>query len=397
MENQTNRVIVLLDQFTKDSANTITYDTISQHATVVQDIREATPELGDTVVFFEPAAMYVATPAIVKELKDFAFVLVYSNQEIADTFPSNVKKVKCGCEVIDWNLVYAVLYQDMAILDTYANREPLDAYSSFEQKLPPDLKAYANRLRASYISNNQSMNDLLRQNSKLQEQLAVQTSIGERAMSGLLEMKELFDRAQTKLHSYELMLSASSNVPFNDFYADKPNILLVKSISHLAGIDVLLSTLYSVITNQYRSSCKVVKLVDSSNARDIRYTPNNYKPLGDAFDTSEILMNDFILKLGAYNGLFDHLLLNRSGLNYLIVHDMRGMLQPCLDDSLVTLRLNEMTSDYAAIGEYSNILSEEGSNVEFPWSDAECRKYAGTKITRLTNHPTVTKILSLII
>ena len=90
-------------------------------------------------------------------------------------------------------------------------------------------------------------------------------------------------------------------------------------------------------------------------------------------------------------------MLNKSGLDVLIVHDCRSILQDAIDSPLVTLKINEVSSDFAALGEYDNVLSDLGRQVTFPWDYQTCKKYLGSGVTKLVNHPTIVKVLDLLL
>ena len=155
--------------------------------------------------------------------------------------------------------------------------------------------------------------------------------------------------------------------------------------------------LFPAITQQYKSSCKVIKLVDNANSIATRYIPMNYVPITDKFNTGDVLRNDFILKLGTSKLMWDTLMLNRSGLEYLLIHDMRGVMNSALDPTLIDLFINEVSPDYAVLGEYTNVLSSVRTNfVEYLWDYKEISEAVGTMIVALTGHPTVSDILEVL-
>lgn len=393
-----SNVIVVLDRFTKDTVEAITYDALSKHVSVLTDIKElADVHFEADVVIFEPAVTMIVTPEILEELITTLKIrvhLIYQNDSLITPIVKYCHCVKADYSTIDWNLVYAAVKEDLAILEPYQRSvKVLDSSAGVVPHIPADLKEYFERFRATYINLACAAEKLIEQNAALAETVETQEKLGKEAIAAVSELKTLLDASQDKCHSYEAMLSKTYDITKGGFFPDRPRVLYIKSISHLAGIDTFISVLFAALQKQYKASVKVVKLVDASSTTQLRYVPSFYVPVKDSYNTSVLLENDFLLKLGAYSMMFDTLLLNRSGLEYLIVHDMRSTLNSALDATLVDLRVNEMTQDYAALGEYDNVLSNTGAKVMFPWDYNDIKKHTGTKSVRLVNHPTIVEVL----
>lgn len=391
-------LVILIDQFTKSTAHTITYDALSKHAAVITDIRELGEEnFKSDVVIFEPAVSTVVTREILEELVpklELKVHVVYQDDLIIEALRGLVDPIKASYNDINWNFIYAVVNKDFAILEPYQkSEEMLDSFQAVRARLAPDMVEYMDRFRGTYLTLCQRTNQLLDTNCRLREEFEAQRVIGMQTVAGLTELKALLDASQDKCNSYEALLSKSYDEVFGGFYPERPRVLYIKEISHTAGVDTFISILFSVLTQQYKSSVKVIKLVDSSNALSMRYVPNNYVAITDPYNTAELFTNDFLMKVGAFNVMFDILMLNRSGLEYLIVHDMRGSMKTALDPTLIDLRINEISADYAVLGEYDNALSDLGKHCAFPWSYKECRRYTGSQVVKLAGHPTIKAVL----
>lgn len=407
---QTNRdqevtgsnITVLIDQFTKDSVDSITYDALNKHTTIITDMKElAEIHRGTSLVMFEPAVSFVVTPQILSEAIDslaISPVLIYQSDAAIMAIASLCNCVKADYSVIDWNIVYAAVRKDSAILEPYQRSvRMLDGYKAIRNRIPADMQDYFTRFHASYMDLAAVTNKLLEENARLNETVETQEKLGEIAVAGITELKDLLDRSQDKCNAYETLLSKSYDVTKGGFFPDRPKVLYIKCISHVAGMDTLISVLFAAIKTQYKASIKVVKLVDAGSAQQLHYVPNFYVHVRDSYNTAVLLESEHLLKLGAHAIMFDTLLLNRSGLEYLIVHDMRSTPNSALDGTLVDLRLNEMTADYAMLGEYDNVVSDVSKGVMFPWVWRDIQKHTGTKSVRLVNHPTVVSILEQLI
>ena len=397
-----SNTVVLVDQFTRKAVDSITYDALAKHATVITDVRElSNMYYASEFVFFEPAVPTVVTPSVLDEYISMYSIkthLIYCTEEVADLFDDNVHKECADYRQLEWNLIYAVIHADLAILEPYKKtRADCVKFSELIDNLPVECKEPVDRMFKSYLDLGHAVRTLVVDNAKMRETVTNYQSVGRKTTAAIQELKQLLEEATEENRTYCAMLSESYDVTFRGLYADRPRVLYIKSISHLSGIDNLIAVLYSVITKQYKTSCKVIKLVDSANASSVRYVPNVYVPITDTYNTYDVLNNDFVLCLGAYNVLMDLLMLNRSGLDVLIVHDQRGTMNDAIDSTLVDLKLNEVSGDYALLGEYDNTLTDIDKGAQFVWKFADVVQYSGTRATRLANHPTISAILNYLL
>lgn len=392
-------IVVLIDSCTRALSN-VAFDALSKRTTVITDIRELSEEYlhnDYSLVIFEPALQVIVTPEILQEASIDCYI-VYQTEERVLPFKGMATLVKADYSEITWNFVYGVVNSDVAILEPYQNsRVVIDSFDSVRSKIPEELQDYFTRFYGTYLALVLKADDLVTKNSQLVDLIEVQSRIGDKAIKSVLELKELLEYTQSKVTTYEALLSKTIDLVFNGFYPERPKVLYIKQISHVSGLDTLLSVLFSAITQQYKSSCKVIKLVDNANSIATRYIPMNYVPITDKFNTGDVLRNDFILKLGTSKLMWDTLMLNRSGLEYLLVHDMRGVMNSALDPTLIDLFINEVSPDYAVLGEYTNVLSSVRTNfVEYLWDYKEISEAVGTMIVSLTGHPTVSDILEVL-
>lgn len=394
-----SNIVVLVDPYTRKSVESITYESLVRHVLVITDIREITAaHYGCDFVMFETAVPSAVTPEILREFIDTYNIkthLIYSTDAIGSIFSTlGVKCVKADCRMLEWNLIYAVIHGDSAILAHY-QKSQIEArdFSDSLENLPDSLVAPVNRLYTSYVDLAGAYSRLIEENARLSETVENYHSVGRKTVRAIEELNDLLEKATAENRTYSAMLSQSYDVVFNGVYPERPRVLYIKSISHLAGIDNLLMLLYSVLTRQYKVSCKIVKLVDNTNATSIRYIPNVYTPIHDSYNTEIVLTNDFLASLSGYNMLMSLLMMNRSGLDFLIIHDLRGTLNTAIDSSLIDLQLNEMSGDYAVLAEYENVLSDLEDHAPFVWNFKQVAEYTGTNVIKLTSHPTVSKIL----
>lgn len=395
-----SNVVVLLDQFTRNATESVMYDTLVKHTTVITDIREITDNnRGCNLVIFEPAVPCVVardTLQFVTEEYDVTVYLIYQLEAVADSLYPLVQAVKANYKRLEWNLIYAVVNKDSAILEPYeTSSQVIKEFTNLVSGLSVEAAGPVNQLYLSYLTLAASYRNLLTINSELEETLANYKSVSTRMTTAMKELRVLFDSVVSDNRTYCAMLSESYDTMFSGIYPDRPRVLYIKTVSHLSGVDNLIMVLYSVLTKQYKASCKVVKLVDSANASSLRYVPNIYFPLTDSYSTADVLTNDFLMSLGAYNLLMGLLMLNRSRLDYLIIHDMRGIINHAIDAALYDLCLHEVSQDYAILGEYDNILSD-CKQATYYWNFGEVSEYTGTNVMKIAHHKTVSAILDSI-
>lgn len=388
--------VVIIDMFTKGTCK-ILLDSISKQVTVLNDLRELSTEHNNSVViFFEPSVPSIVYPEVVKNIQDelsIDFRFVYFNDEFENVFDSSVKKYKIDFSTIDLVLCYAVVENDKSILDSYKESTvEIDSYKSFRDKLPAELISPFKSYHSSYLAMRNEYSKIISENLRLNNLLSIMESTNKKTKSVVDKLKSIAYEVIDKLHYYETMMSEADDKVSNGFYPERPKILYIKQISHLSGIDALLTSLFVAISKQKLSSVKILKLVDSSSALQIRYVPNTYTFISDVYSTAE-LSNPQIITCSSAQLMLDNLLLNRNKLEYLIIHDMRSCVNPSIDYNLIDLYLNEMSSDYAILGEYNNILSDDSTSAEYKWTYKEIMKSTGTSSIQLLNHPTIVKIL----
>lgn len=395
-------VIILIDIHTRCVAKNIAYNSIAKHATVLTDIREVSEaNQGSSLVFFEPAVPVMITPEIIRETKEMFNVepvFIYNEDGASALFEDVAYCVQADYSNIEWNLVYAAVTKDSAILEPYLRirREPLDVAELLD-KIPEHLLSPVSRLYYGYNELRRDYSHLLEKCRNAEEQVAIMDSLYQRSRGAMYELRTMLDKTIEENRKYSALLSESYDKTFVGIYNERPRTLYIKQISHVSGMDNFIFTLSSVIKAQYKLSCKVVKLVDSTNSLCLRYIPNNYFYLESSYSTAAVLENEYLVSLGAYSMLFSLLMMNRSGLDILIVHDLRGTPNSALDEKgLVDLTLHEVSGDYAVLSEYDNVISDL-STAPFAWEFSKISKAGSTGAAMMGNHPTIGRVLSYII
>lgn len=402
MNDKLENCIVIIDSNTKSQVDSIAYIELSNNAIILNDINEITEVYTDyCVVLFEPIILTGVTLPYIRELKNkynIRFILIGSDKELVSILESVCEIELCNYKNIDINLIYSVIMKDMVILEYYKDTsEILNNYSCIEEKLPLDVRSYYKILYTNLLDILARYNSLLSINLNLQSENDSYRIILNKLKTGIKELHYYYSGLHNNLKEYQTSLTKSYEKTIKGDYPDRPTILYFKQHQHIPGFDILLNILYFVLSIQYKTSCKIVKLIDSSNALNSRYIPDKYTILQNTYNNKDVLINDFILKRGNYDLMFDLILLNRAKLKYLIIHDMRGTSSLALDNSLITSTVNLVSSEYLEFFNKDSVLTDVREIAEMFWNSMEYMRIpVQERLLKLSAHPTIINLLSKI-
>ncbi len=391
--------VVILDRDTKALVENVAYIDLSNNTTILTDINELNGSFAKMpVVLFESILLSSATLPVLRELKykyEFNFILLYNNKDMAQIAESLCTLYECDYSNIDINLIYSVVMKDTIVFENYIKVvHTIDSFRHVYNVLPKEHKELYKTLYTDLLDIIGQHNSMLKQTQDLEHQLSISRAEFSRIKKGIIELNDYYDAMHDSVTEYETRLTNSYDKPVSGDYPDKPKILYLKEQQHIPGCDILLNTLYFVLTTQFNTSCKIVKLVDSSNAKGTRYLPDSYAIMQNIYNNKDVLSEDFILKRGPYDQVFDLLLLNRAQLRYLIVHDMRGTSMLALDQTLIKSTIHLVSSEYKSFMQSDIILTESKKASELFWNNEVFNNIPVTKrLVALSSHPTVKKLL----
>lgn len=403
MQDKIDSCAIVLDSTTRVLAKSISYIELANFAHVLSDVDEINEAYnGMPIIIFESLLMTKVSIATLRDLRyrfNIDFILIYSNDEIGSIATSVCKLKKCDYRVIDVNLIYSVIMNDDVVFEAYKNVEHSifsfrDIADDLNEKDTQYFKLMYHSLLDCYIQ----YNSLLKQYIDLQGLCDGYEAIFNKVKKGVTQLQEYYDSVNVRVSEYETRLSADFDKIVDGEYPNRPIILYFKEFQHIQGMDILLGVLHFVITVQYRRSCKVVKLLDSSNALQTRFIPSNYTFMQNSYNNRDILESNFIAKRGLYDLFFDLLLLNRSKLHILIVHDMRGCTSLALNDRLISSSVCCATSEYKQVFTDVNLLTESKKASKLFWNSSEYSKIpVSERLFKLSAHPTVRALIDEIL
>lgn len=196
-----------------------------------------------------------------------------------------------------------------------------------------------------------------------------------------------------------LFANEVANKIYADNYPNPPKIIYLKEYQEIYGEYQLIQILAQTLTLQYQKIVKVVALFDSID--NLRYInmPRYYKALGPKYNTLDVLNNQYLVKSGDYNKLFDILLNNVENVDYIIVLDCKGsddLVMPsaplhlgiCKDCS--TASRFKVPNDILIVDKIFEPDAPEGVKV---WEYSSEEESAQSRFLRLSASDTITSIL----
>ena len=171
------------------------------------------------------------------------------------------------------------------------------------------------------------------------------------------------------LKEYERIMSKDIYAKINiNNYPNKPAIIYLKEVEELIHENSFIETLFEILRLQGKQSVKVVRLYDGSSCRRMKALPSYYYPIRNQFLVSDLVSNDFIVKVGDYHEIFDILFTNKMHLDVLIIVDCKTMDDTVTNGATVYLNLcrnrnNIEAYDLNVENTIVNGEEEEGYNV----------------------------------
>ena len=399
MTDKMESCVVILDNVTRTLAKSISYFELSNYAYVLNDIDELNEIHKDmNVIIFESLLLTKASIPMLRDLRyrlGVNLILLYSDDELGHLGGSVCITKKCDYCVIDVNLIYSVIMHDDIVFEAYKNvGNALMSFPKFAASIKDEDSSSFKLLYQSLLDSTLQLDLITTERLRLQNLCSGYEATFEKIRKGVDSLQKYYDSINIRAAEYETRLTADYDKVVGGEYPERPIILYFKEFQHIQGMDILLNILHFVITVQYKHSCKVIKLLDSSNAMQARFIPDNYVFMQNTYNNRDIMENSFILKRGSYDLLFDTLLLNRSKLHILIVHDMRGCTSLALDDELIHSSVCCATSEYKDIFDGVNLLTENKKASKLYWNTSEyARMPVNERLFRLSAHPTITALI----
>lgn len=269
-----------------------------------------------------------------KDLLDLTYYLITN-----DTVMADLMKDFCKCYVMDYtsinsNMLYSILYDDrgeqsrykltdtdvtprkdmQALLDSTGDgilRDVCMEYIRLSTILEDMLvkeEGYVKAIRNLESQNLQHLREIELLSSSLQDLVAKTLKQNEI----LKEHKIAFS---TDFYN-KLFLSSNK-------YSKRPKVLYFKEYEEMIHESSFLTTLFDTFVNQGKMATKIVRLHDSVDVMRVKKLEKSYYPVNGEFLESKVVNEDYIISFGNYQKLLDLLLVNKYGLDLLIIVDCK--------------------------------------------------------------------------
>lgn len=237
----------------------------------------------------------------------------------------------CDYTCLELKMITAALVKDKAfqkeLRDEILMRSKADALLTSDE-ISEEVKEVLEEfkvLQGKYKELQNKEQSVEKQLNQLHRKLDIVIEMKNRFSKGYQKIiKSAYDLNET-LREYEGVLTTDVYEKVDVYkYPNRPFILYFKVFESLMSQELFFSVLYEVIQKQLHKSVKIVNLYDSRTCRQMKTLSDNYHRIYNSVSINDTLPG-LIAKTGDYLELFDILLTNKVGLDFLIVVDQKSI------------------------------------------------------------------------
>lgn len=334
-------VILVLDDFSRSRMKVNVAELVMHDVKIVETLRKITPAMLDktkTVVILEDFVRKhnaFSDLKLYKEVFGLEYLYLGTDDLLLTAMADLGKTFRMNPVNLDYDMMFSVLYGDHGLQSKYLVSEyTTSSTDKFARLLMgnPDYPEDVRKLAESYIALSQMEYSHFREIKSLSQllekfQLLLNRESNEK---NILQQHylELLDNAKTlnrTLKQFEPILSKDVYEKISlSRYTKRPSIIYLKEYQELQHLESFIDTLFQMLRYQYKHSVKVLRLHDSSSSkRLLTLSDKKYFKLKNRFLNSEVVSNDYIVKVGNYRTVLDLLLTNNNGLDILIIVDCK--------------------------------------------------------------------------
>lgn len=248
------------------------------------------------------------------------------------------KSCKSFCidiQSIDYDCLYSIVYEDMAVLKEYLLDDNQDISDSMDivrtimedsnyDKRAKDLAQRFKSLREIIIDKDKKYELLNKNFSDLTLLLETRNKDNEKLIEGYESSIEEYKRLNSILQQYEVALSKDIFDKVNtSYYSDRPRIIYFKELEEILFFPTFIRVFSSIISKQLHKSVKSLILLNSTDSLKVKRFSNDFHIIRNSFTDTD-LTYDCIVKYGDYTKVLDLLLQNKSSTEVLIIYDLKG-------------------------------------------------------------------------
>ena len=344
------KVNLLLDDISRIKMRSNLHDMVIYGVNIISDLRELDDQAlnkSRIVIILEDAlkkgGLY-SDLLLYKEIFSLEYIFIGTDPVLLKKMESIAECSSMDVSVLDYNKLYAVIYNDRTAKKEFSKIETLDYLVLANDILKSEYDSRVKRLASAFISLYQMLDSEQDRNRSLQEELNTcnleLANLRDRCEILTQLQIETLDRSRevnSSLKQLEVILSKDvyDKVQLNR-YPNKPKILYFKEYEEILHINSFISTLFELFKIQAKLSVKVLRLYDSSGSRKIMTLPKYYKIIQNTFIRRDVISSDFVAKVGGYKEILDIILTNHVGLDLLIIVDCKDHSDTILNGNFIS-------------------------------------------------------------
>lgn len=409
------KAIILLDNMSKRVIKTNVSDFSLHNILFVNNLGEITDEMlmqTKTVIILEGflrTSTGLSDLRLFKALEGLHYIFIGQEEKLITIVKSEASIFRANISTLSYEVVEAALYGDTTLEEPNITFESsCTEFARLICKNESDFDRRFVELANEYLASASAINHLAallgeeqKAKSRLELNNAKYKKENEKLTSSYVDVLHKTYKLNQSLKDYEHILTRDiySKLKLHN-YPNRPQIIYLKEYEELIHLYSLINTLFEVFRIQGKKSVKVLQLLDSTNANRIKTVPAYYSVIENGYLLKDVVVNDFLCKIGDYNVILDALLTNRSNLDVLIIVDCKNYNDTVIGGSFLQFNLcrnaNHLTT-FGLIPE-NTIVNNHDNSMYLSWDHID--DYADfadndQRFLFLSSQPIIQKILEL--
>lgn len=302
----------------------------------LNEINENVLDKSRTIIILEDAMRKGGFPSemsLYKEVWDLEYAFITLDEDLFEVMQTHASCYRLDPSLLDYDKVYGILYNDAGArrdLDKgYIESEFVEIAK--EMSVSRDNTLKERKLAEAFLSLSSILSTQEKRIKQLHQEKERDSVNLQKAESYSNELESLYfnllesaTAMNRSLRQYEVILTKDiyTKVQLNR-YPNRPKILYLKTYEDLIHMNSFIEVLYEMFKLQGRLNVKVLRLYDSSSSREVLALPTQYVLIQNEFVKRDVIVNDFIAKVGGHREILDIILTNHSGLDLLIIVDCK--------------------------------------------------------------------------
>lgn len=361
-------------------------DIIKQGVLILSDISEVQSavltDYKDIVIVqdFPKDGLVLGKLKIWKYLFTINIYYIYNDKRFVSLLEDVAQCVQFDYTHINGATLQAIVDNDKALLgeldapidkDIFKQSESI-ARRLLDNKASEELQILADafiNLQELYSNTLERLNLFKESSMELENKLLNITHTKDKLLARQVDLLANIHKINNNIKQYNVILDRDvyDKVYTSDFN-NKPVIIYIKEWEEFLHLESFLQTLYDCFRVKARLSCKIIKLLDSSSSKKVLAIPEKYYNVQSKFNSKYLDNNDFIIRFGNHVEVLKQLLINRVGVDVLIVYDQKSHSDVCImGDGIIYLNTCRNENNMKHYGLFSDNTITNTPSSKLPW------------------------------